>query len=458
MYKKFSLLALPLIISGCISLDPDYNRPSNVVSQQFPSGGEVYPVLDSSQSIILQWDEYIQNQKLKQVIAISLNNNKDLKIALANIESAKAQYGITKSSSLPTINGDINAYKGKTLQGQTEGYDANIGLASFELDFFGRVKSLSSSSLETFLSTTEAKKTTTLTVISETSKAYFNIALNKSKLKIAQKTLDASKESLDIIQKRVNSGIASDIDLSNAYTIFYKADADIAYYKTLVEQNKNALNLLTGTNINNSLLPDSFDDLNDSIKAPKLSLSSEILLSRPDILMAEHQLKSANANIGAARAAFFPRISLTTSTGIASSELSSLFKNGHGIWNFSPSISIPIFDNGYNLSYLNYSKAEKEKYIQTYEQSIQIAFREVSDALARKGTIKSQINSYKNLVSESNKSFNLSNAAYKEGIYNYLDVLTAQRSLYDVETQFLDLQKEEFDNLITLYKVTGNGF
>lgn len=457
MYNKFALLLLPIIISGCISLDPEYNRPTESVPQTLPSGGSVYPVLNNSAEYNISWNNYIQNEKLKKVIAISLNNNKDLKIALANIEAARAQYGITQSATLPTLNGGLSANKGRTLVGETEGYEANLGLSAYELDFFGRVRSLSTSSLEAFLSTNEAKRVTQLSIISETSKAYFLLALNKSKLEIAQRTVSDSKESLDLIKARVENGIDSDLDLSSAQTVYYRAKADIDNFNTLIEQNKNALNLISGTTINPELLPNNLNDLTNSIKEAQIGISSDVLLNRPDIIMAEHQLKAANANIGAARAAFFPRISLTASGGIASNDLSSLFKNGHGVWSFAPNITIPIFDNQYNTSNLNYTKAEKERYVLLYEKSIQTAFSEVSDALARKGTIKSQLNYFNSLVEESNRSFKLSQISYNEGVYNYLDVLTAQRNLYLVQKEYLDIQIEEYNNLIDLYKVSGIG-
>lgn len=457
MHNKFVLLLLPIIISGCISLDPEYTKPQSIIPDNLPSGGTVYSELGSDTDYNVNWSNYIQNEKLKKIISISLNNNKDLKIALTNIEAAKAQYGITNSSKLPTINSSINANKGKTLNGQTEGYEANLGLASYELDFFGRVKSLSTASLETFLSTNEAKRTTQLTIISETSKAYFTLALNKSKLEIAQNTLNDSEQSLKLIKTRVENGIDSELDLSSSQTIYYRAKADIDNYNTLIEQNKNALNLIVGTTIQDDLLPKNLNELNNSIKEPQIGIKSSVLLNRPDIMMAEHQLKSANANIGAARAAFLPSISLTSSAGIASNDLSSLFKNGHGIWNFSPNINIPIFNNGYNTSNLNYTKAEKERYVLLYEKSIQTAFKEVSDSLARKGTIKSQLNHFENLVKESDKSFKLSQVSYNEGVYNYLDVLTSQRNLYLVQTEYLNIQIEEYNNLIDLYKLYGIG-
>lgn len=455
-FKNLLVVCIPLILSGCISLDPDYQQPNQAVPTAFQSDTSVYPTLTNEKYQHLTWEEYIQNPKLKQVMGIAVKNNKDLQIALANIEAARAQYGITNSATLPTLNGSLNANKSRTLQGYSEGFEANVGFASYELDFFGKVKSSSRAALESFLATQESRKATELTIVSETAQAYYMIALNQSKLDIALNTLKDSKESVDIVQARVDSGVDAETSLAEAQTVYYRAESDVSKYKTQVAQSINALNKISGTIISSTLLPNNLDELQNGIKDNSISISSDILYNRPDILMAEHQLKSANANIGAARAAFFPSISLTTSKGIASSDLSSLFSGTHGIWSFAPSINIPIFNNGYNTANLNYSKAQKDKYIATYEQAIQTAFQEVSDVLARKGTIQAQINSFGSLVEKSKRSYELSKLTYESGITDYLSVLTAQRNLYSVQTEFLDLQKEQYDNLISFYKVTSN--
>src|SRR5690606_21949301 len=241
-----------------------------------------------------------------------------------------------------------------------------------------------------------------------TLKNYIELANNKSKLSIAKENYNSAKSSLELIQLRSENGIGNEIDLSNAQTILYRAEADIFRFNTLIEQNKNALNLISGTNISDSLLPSSLNDLENSIKNIEIGISSDVLLNRPDIMQAEHSLKSANANIGAARAAFFPRITLTANGGVASNQLSSLFSGTHGAWIFSPSISIPIFNNGYNQSNLDYAKAQKEIAILNYEKAIQTAFREVADELAQKGTIDEQIAAYNNLFNASKRSFDLS--------------------------------------------------
>lgn len=381
--------------------------------------------------------------------------NKDLRIALANIEAAIAQYGITKSDRLPTINAGISGIKGRTVNGISESYQADFGISSFEIDLFGRVQSLSTSALESFLATQEAKRTTELTIISETSKAYYNIALAKSQLKIAQKTELSTYESWNVINKRVEAGVANSKDLSDIESTYYKAKSDVYAYKTQVEQSINALNALVGQSVSKELLPNGVDELEYSIKDINLSVDSQILYKRPDVLSAEHQLLAANANIGAARAAFFPRITLTTSKGIASPELSSLFRDNINVWNFSPSISLPIFDYGRNKANLNYSKAELDKYVATYEKAVQNAFKEVSDELARKGTIDDQLNAYSKFVNATKNSFDIATKSYDAGVSDYLQVLTAQNNLYDAERSILSINKEKFDNKINLYKVIG---
>lgn len=451
MNKKFVLLLLPLIISGCVSLDPTYEKPSGAVSESLPNGGGVYSNLqENTQSI--NWENYIVDEKIKKVIAISLENNKDLKIALQNIEAARAQYGVTDSSKLPSLSVGANGSKGENLNGQFETFESNVGFNTFEIDFFGRVKSLSTASLESFLATKEAQKTTKIAIISETLKNYIELANNKSKLSIAKENYNSAKSSLELIQLRSENGIGNEIDLSNAQTILYRAEADIFRFNTLIEQNKNALNVIAGTSISDSLLPRSLNDLENSIKNIEIGISSDVLLNRPDIIQAEHSLKAANANIGAARAAFFPRITLTANGGVASNQLSSLFSGTHGAWIFSPSISIPIFNNGYNQSNLDYAKAQKEIAILNYEKAIQTAFREVADELAQKGTIDEQIAAYNNLFNASKRSFDLSQRSYEEGIYNYLEVLTAQRNLYSVQLELLDIKKQKLNNFINLYK------
>ncbi len=456
MKNKFVLLLLPLAISGCISLNPDIKKNEGIIPDSLPNTGIYEKTVNGSfTQEELYWDNYIINPKLKEVVRLSLENNKDLKIAFANIESAKAQYGISQADKLPSLNASVSATKGRTINGINENYQADFGISSFELDIFGRVQSLSTAALESFLATQEAKRTTELTVISETAKAYYNIALSKSQLQIAKKTELSAYESWDIINKRVDAGVANSKDLSDVESIYYRAKSDVYGYQTQVEQSINALNALVGQTVNSDMLPENVAELEDSIRDISVSVDSDILYKRPDVLLAEHQLIAANANIGAARAAFFPRITLTTSKGVASSDLSSLFSDNVNVWNFSPSLSLPIFDYGRNKANLNYSKAQMDKYVATYEQVIQNAFKEVSNELARKGTIDEQLISYSKYVNANRNSFDIATKSYDAGVTDYLQVLTSQNTLYDAERSILSINKEKFDNKINLYKVIG---
>lgn len=459
MNKKIALAILPaaLFMTGCVSMAPKYEKSVNMVPIQFNTDG-IYAhnkTGEINQEQLL-WSNYINNENLKKIIETALINNKDLKIAAANIEAAKAQYGISQMDRLPMINGDISGARTRGQTGITEGYQASLGLAAFELDLFGRVKSLSDVALNSFLATNEAKKATELSVVSETAKAYYNLALAKSQLEIAQKTKVATEESLNIMKLRVEHGIATAKDKKDLESIYYLAQSDVLNYETQVAKSVNALKFLVGSDLDLNLLPNNIEELNEAIKDINVSVSSDILFKRPDVMAAEYQLLAANANIGAARAAFFPRISLTTNVGVASSELSSLFSNDNfKAWTFSPNIGIPIFDIAKNKANLKISEAQKEKMIAAYEKTVQQSFREVNDVLARKSTINSQIDFF-NLHVQSNKDrLDLATKSYDAGVKGYLDVLNARTDLYKAELAAINLQKEKFYNFIDLYKVIG---
>lgn len=460
MKQKFTLATLPVILTmvGCTSMAPEYERTQNAIPKEFHSTGIYSNNATAPQNTPeeLKWENYIQHQNLKKVVEQSLSNNKDLKIALANIQAAKAQYGISKADTLPTINAGANASRAGTQAGITDNFQATVGMTAFELDFFGRVSSLNSAALSSFLATQEAQKVTELTILSETIKAYFNVSLAKSQLDIAKSTEQTTKGSMELIRKRVEHGVSTAKDLSDIESIYYLAQADIFNYQTQLEKSINALNALVGSQVDKELLPSNIQELKGAIKKLDVALSSEILYNRPDVLAAEYQLKATNANIGAAKAAFFPRISLTTSIGTASSDLSNLFSDSFKVWNFIPSITIPIFDNARNTSNLQLTEAQRDKALATYEKSIQTAFKEVSDVLARKGTIEQQITAYNKHIDSTKTSFDLATKLYEAGAKDYLSVLTAQNSLYSAQKNALNLYKEAFDNSVDVYKVIGN--
>ena len=286
---------------------------------------------------------------------------------------------------------------------------------------------------------------------------WLQLAADRSNLAIAKETAESARQSLEVTRKRLQNGVDSMVDVASAETTYQSAQADVASYTTSVAQDKNALDLVVGKSVPDSLLPKDIESIGNALKTVPAGVSSDALNNRPDVLQAEHNLKAANANIGAARANFFPSITLTASGGVGSADLSSLFKNGAGIWSFAPSISLPIFKGGYNVSYLNYTKAQKEYYVAVYEKSVQTAFSEVADALARRGTINDQLTSQRNNVAASQTYYHLADLRYQNGVDTYLNALTAQRTLYTARTSLVSVQQAYYQNLNTFYKVLGGG-
>lgn len=283
------------------------------------------------------------------------------------------------------------------------------------------------------------------------------LAADRSNLAIAQQTAQSAQQALAVTQKKLEHGIVSGVDVASAETTSQSAMADIASSQTSVAQDKNALDLALGHSVPDAWLPTGIEQLAGALSDTPAAISSQVLLNRPDVLQAEHNLKAANASIGAARANFFPTISLTTSAGVGSAELSSLFKHGAGVWSFAPSVSLPLFTGGYNRAQLDYTRAQKELYVATYEKAVQTAFQEVADALARRGTLRAQLTGHTHYVDAAGRYYHLADLRYQNGVDTYLNVLDAQRELYSARTQWVSTQLEYYQNLITLYKVMGGG-
>jgi multidrug efflux system outer membrane protein len=283
------------------------------------------------------------------------------------------------------------------------------------------------------------------------------VAAERSNLAVAQQTMESAKRSLDVTRKNQQHGIASLVDVASAETVYQQARSDAASYATSAAQAKNALDLAVGQSVPENLLPSGIDGLGEIMRNLPAGVSSQVLLTRPDVLQAEHNLKSANANIGSARAAFFPSISLTASGGVGSGELSSLFSHGAGVWSFAPSISLPIFSGGYNTSQLNYSKAQRDLYVATYEKAVQTAFQETADALARKATLQEQLAAQTGYVAAAQQYYRLAELRYRQGVDSYLTLLDAQRTLYTAQQSLIAAQQTAYDNQATLYKVLGGG-
>jgi multidrug efflux system outer membrane protein len=467
---KEKLVLLPVVIiffllGGC-TLAPEYTRPASPIPDQLPKSPayqETGTGTSAPTASELSWREFITDRKMQIIVETALKNNRDLRIAALNVERARAYYGISRAELLPSVNAAGNMYKermpgdlsstGSTMT--TEKYSVNLGISSWEIDFFGRIRSLKDKALEQYLATQEAHRGAQISLISVVAQAYLTLAADKENLNLVISTLQTQETSYKLIRKRCDAGMASEIDLKRAQSQVDTARGDVARYKQLTVQDENFLNLLTGSTVPQELLP---HDL-ISVGIPKdiaPGLLSELLLRRPDILAAEHQLKAANANIGAARAAFFPRISLTTTIGTASTELSGLFKAGQGTWTFAPQIVMPIFD-ARTWSAYDVTKVEKEISVAQYEKAIQTAFREVADALAEKSIVDQRLSAQQSLVEAVTETHRLANSRYTKGIDSYLSVLDAQRSLYGAKQGLTMLRMAKINNQIILYKTLGGG-
>jgi multidrug efflux system outer membrane protein len=474
MNKKIFLLTVVLVffLGGC-TLAPKYERPNAPVPAKWPTGAAysaTQPAASTPMAAELPWRKFITDERLQKVIETALNNNRDLRMAALNVERAREIYGIQRAELLPSVNavGTWNRQRvpaalsstGKAMT--TERYEVNLGIIAWEIDFFGRIRSLKDKALEQYLATDQARSSAHILLVSSVAQAYMAMAADREILKLVVSTLEAQEATYKLIRKRQEVGLASELDLRRAQSQVDIARGDVARYTQLVAQDENALNLLVGSPLPSTLLP---ADLDSVIPPREISpgMSSELLLRRPDVLAAEHQLKAANANIGAARAAFFPRISLTTVIGTvttaiapASAELSALFKNGTEAWSFVPQILVPIFD-ARTWSAYGVTKVEREIFVAQYEKAIQTAFREVADALAVQGTVNQQIAARQSLVEAVTETYRLSNARYTKGIDSYLSVLDAQRSLYGAKQGLIALRLARISNQVTLYKVLGGG-
>lgn len=465
---KWMTVIFPWLLSGCLSLDPHYQQPVAPVEPTW-SQGEAYLKAEKNTTAASEtpWRQVLVDEKLRQVIELALDDNRDLRKAVSDVEAARAQYGVQRAAQLPTINAGIEGTRGRSLSTTSSGsanqtqltqtYSASATSSAFELDLFGRVHSLTHAALESYLSTQEAEKSVRLTLIADTATAYVALAKARSDLALSQQTLQSAQVSLDVTRQRQRNGVDSGVDVAQAETVYQQARADVANNTTYVAQYLNALNLLTGQTVNEALLPKNLASLAQAVVPVAAGVSSSALLLRPDVQEAEHNLKSANANIGAARAAFFPKVTLTGSGGVSSSALSSLFSGGAGVWSFAPSVSLPLFDGGANQASLGYAKAQKQGYIASYEKAIQTAFKEVADALARKGTIDEALAAQRDYVAAAERSYRLADSRYREGVDTYLNMLEGQRTLYSAQQGLITLEQTRLDNLITLYNALGGG-
>ncbi|MBJ3815821.1 efflux transporter outer membrane subunit [Shimwellia pseudoproteus] len=451
---RMSLLFLSLLTAGCVSLDPDYHKPAPPIPAVWSGtqNGAAAP------AVLRDWQEVVTDARLKSVVQTALTNNRDVQKAIADIDAARALYGEQRSDLFPSLDAGLSTTRSRSLAAGYGTSSSAVGTASFELDLFGRNQSLSRAAKEVWLASEFTAQNTRLTLVAEITTAWVTMAADNSNLALAQEIMNSAQDSLNIVKRQQRVGVASVTDVSEAMSVYQQARSAVASYRTVVMQDKNALDLLAGQSLPASVLPGTLESLNtNTIVLVPAGVSSSVLLRRPDIQEAEHQLKSANADIGAARANFFPSISLTGTAGYASGPLGQLWGHGMNIWSFTPSISLPIFNGGLNESQLHYAEAEKKAMVASYEKSIQSAFRDVSDALARRSTLDEQLDAQRQYVAAEQQTLDVAEQRYKEGVGDYLTVLTARRTLWSAQRQLIALQQTNFDNRITLWQSLGGG-
>ncbi len=455
---------LVICINGC-SLIPGYQKPETAIEGTWPKGQAYTTVRTGRPAVDIAWKEYFKSDSLRMIIERTLQNNQDLNIALLNIDRTKALYRIQQSKAFPVIDVNSSFSRSGTPENisasgssTTTILSANVGMTAYELDFFGRVKSLNQGALESYLATEEAFYNTRIALISQIAQTYLGYLADKKLLQLAQDTHQVQEQTYEVVKRQFEIGAATRLDMTRALTSVENAKVSILQYTRLNAQAKNALAQLAGTRVEDLLdNKDTIDTIQLMGHLPE-GVPSEILAARPDIRQAEHQLRAANADIGAARAALYPSIRLTGAFGLASERLSSLFDSGAAYaWNFTPSISIPIFNRGRLKATLETAEIDQKIAVSMYEGVIQQAFREVADQLAARGTYETQLNAQMALVKANREAYNLSSARYKGGIDDFLTVLDSQRSLFSAEQKAVTTRLDYLNNLILIYKTLGGG-
>ena len=466
-----SWLALFFGLAGC-SLIPDYHRPELPVASHWSDGADAAPVGSQRLAADLGWRDFFTDPVAQELIALSLANNRDLRVAALNVAQAQAQYRADRAGLFPTIDanagltrsvipGDVSGF-GTTAPVSIRDYSLGLGVVSWELDLFGRIRSQARQAEETYLSDAETQLSTQISLVAEVSSAYLTWLADRDALAVSQDTVKAQADSLRLTQLKVAHGSATAQDVAQAETTLRSAEASAAQFTRQVAQDMDEVVFLVGTPLPEELQArmNAERGLDREPTFPDLpaGLPADLLERRPDIRAAEHTLMGANANIGAARAAFFPKISLTTNGGVASSGLSHLFGPGHGSWTFEPTVTVPIFDAGQNFANLDIAKIEARTEIADYEKTIQSAFHDVSDALAARSTYASQLAAERALVDADGRFYHLADMRFRAGVDTYLNVLIAQNSLFSAQLTLINLKLTTMQNAVTLYKALGGGW
>lgn len=465
--KTYSLAVLPLammlVLSGC-TMEPDYHRPALPVAAHYDQQGKAM----AGNGADIRWQNFFTDPVMHKLIALSLANNRDLRVAALNVDVARSQVQINRAALLPSV--DMSASQtsahlpGNLYNTSSSGpvtyheLNTSLGVSAWELDFFGRLRSLRDKALESYLATAATQRATQISLISEVASSYLSLCADNDLLQLAQDTVKSQQDSYDLTKRSFEGGVSSEQDLVQAETSVRSAQADVATYTRQVRQDVNALRLLVGTDLPSDMLANARLKKGWRFPATPAGLPSDLLTRRPDIIAAEHTLKAANANIGAARAAFFPSITLTASGGSTSSSLGHLLEGGTAAWSFGPSINLPIFDGGVNSANLNIAHLQKRIEIADYEKAIQTAFKEVGDALAAQDTYQDELTARLQDEQANQKNYDFAHIRYQEGVDNYLNVLVAQRSLYAVQKSLITTQLGQLNQQIALYKALGGGW
>lgn len=495
-------------LAGCVNLAPPHVRPAAPVAAQWPGApasantGATGATGEGPAGIApadLDWRNFIAAARLRDVVEIALQNNRDLRVAVLNIERARAQYRIERSALLPEISAGASASRQRTpatasangAASTTTQYAVDLGLAAYELDFFGRVRNLGDAALENFFAVEENRRSTQISLVAEVATAWLTMAADTDRLQLARDTLKSRQASYELTRRTRELGGASGLTLAQSQTTVDAARVDAARYTSLVAQDRNALELLTGSPLPDALLPvskatdapgiaRSATSAETATSAPSTEAAStalqasespasllvdvpaglpaEVLQRRPDVLAAERLLRAANADIGAARAALFPRITLTATAGTQSRGLGDLFRSGSGAWSIAPQIDLPIFDAGRRRADVQFTEAQQAIEIANYERTLQVAFREVADALAERGTLAERLAAQQSLTDATRRAYTLSDALFKNGASSYLEVLDAQRAMYAAMQDTISLRLTEQSNRVALYRALGGGW
>ena len=463
---KTSSLAALAFCAACTMI-PHYDRPEAPVSQTYPTTGDAAKALGQGTTAAADvgWRNFFTDPRLQELIALSLKNNRDLRVAAIQVDELRGQYQIQRAALMPSINLQGTGTRQSvppalSTTGTRYGsvYQANVAESEWELDFWGRVRSLSQAALETYFSTAEARRATEILLISQVANEYLNYLALQDELKVTHDTLDTASESYRLAKLQFDVGTGSELDLRQAEGVVETARANYQTQIRLQGQSLNNLVLLVGEPLPADLPPAATLTDQHLLADIPAGLPSDLLTRRPDVMEAEAKLRSANANIGAARAAFFPKVTLTSNAGTISPTLGGLFKAGTGQWAFTPTISLPIFDGGANIAGLAVVNADKKIALAQYEKAIQSAFTEVANGLAGRGTYDEQIEAQTRFTATTQRRLDLSNLRYKSGVASYLDVLTAQTDLYSAQLSLVQAQLARQQNLVNLYEALGGGW